>query len=199
VRQATPKPELRFPFNIRPLMAGWNALFHDHAQHKPEPAQGALWNRGAHLVNGLGHCGACHTPRNALGAEKRNRESFLAGGTVDGWDAYPLTAKSPAPIPWNEQSLFDYLRRGYSREHGVATGPMAPVIRDLAALPDDDIRAMAHYLASFNPPCDPAMATVAQVLARARDRAALPNEGQRHFDQACGAGHHTGGGPRPWA
>jgi nicotinate dehydrogenase subunit B len=180
-------------------MAGWNALFHDHAQHKPEPAQGALWNRGAHLVNGLGHCGACHTPRNALGAEKRNRESFLAGGTVDGWDAYPLTAKSPAPIPWNEQSLFDYLRRGYSREHGVATGPMAPVIRDLAALPDDDIRAMAHYLASFNPPCDPAMATVAQVLARARDRAALPNEGQRHFDQACGAGHHTGGGPRPWA
>ena len=197
VRQATPEPELRFPFNIRPLMAGWNALFHDPAPYKPEPAQGALWNRGAYLVNGLGHCGACHTPRNALGAEKRDKESFLAGGTVDGWDAYPLTAKSPAPIPWNEQSLFDYLRRGYSREHGVATGPMAPVIQDLAALPDDDIRAMAHYLASFNPPHDAATPTVAQVLTRARDRTAPPSEGQRLFDQACGACHHTRDGPQP--
>lgn len=195
VHQATPEPELRFPFNIRPLMAGWNALFHDPAPYKPEPAQGALWNRGAYLVNGLGHCGACHTPRNALGAEKTDKESFLAGGTVDGWDAYPLTAKSPAPIPWNEQSLFDYLRRGYSREHGVATGPMAPVIQDLAALPDDDIRAMAHYLAHFNPPHDAATPTVAQVLARARDSAALPSEGQRLFEQACGACHHAGDGP----
>jgi nicotinate dehydrogenase subunit B len=196
VRQATPEPELRFPFNIRPLMAGWNALFHDLAPFKPEPAQGALWNRGAYLVNGLGHCGACHTPRNALGAEKQGKESFLAGGTVDGWDAYPLTAKSPAPIPWNEQSLFDYLRRGYSREHGVATGPMAPVIQDVATLPDDDIRAMAHYLASFNPAPNVATPTVTQVLARSRDSAALPSEGQRLFDQACGACHHTGSGPQ---
>jgi nicotinate dehydrogenase subunit B len=171
-------------------------LFHDPAPYKPEPAQGALWNRGAYLVNGLGHCGACHTPRNALGAESQDKESFLAGGTVDGWDAYPLTAKSPAPIPWNEQSLFDYLRRGYSREHGVATGPMAPVTQDLAALPDDDIRAMAHYLGSFHPPYDSATPTVAQVLARARDSAALPSEGQRLFDQACGACHHGGVGPQ---
>ena len=196
VRQATPEPELRFPFNIRPLMAGWNALFHDPAPYKPEPAQGALWNRGAYLVNGLGHCGACHTPRNALGAEKQDKESFLAGGTVDGWDAYPLTAKSPAPIPWNEQSLFDYLRRGYSREHGVATGPMAPVIQDVAALPDDDIRAMARYLGSFNPSSDFAKPPVTQALAQSQVNATLPLEGRRLFDQACGACHHAGDGPQ---
>lgn len=196
VRQATPEPEMRFPFNVRPLMAGWNALFHDSTPYKPEPAQGALWNRGAYLVNGLGHCGACHTERNALGAEKRGKESFLGGAMVDGWEAYPLTAKSPAPIPWNEQSLFDYLRRGYSREHGVATGPMAPVIQDLAALPDEDIRAMAHYLASFNPQPGPDTPTVTQVLARAQSVAAVPSEGQRLFDQACGACHHAGDGPQ---
>jgi nicotinate dehydrogenase subunit B len=196
VNKATPEPEMRFPFNVRPLMAGWNALFHDPAPYKPEPAQGTLWNRGAYLVNGLGHCGACHTERNALGAEKRGKESFLGGAMVEGWEAYPLTAQSPAPIPWNEQSLFDYLRRGYSREHGVATGPMAPVIQDLAALPDEDIRAMAHYLASFNPQPGPDTPSVTQVLARAQSVAAVPSEGQRLFDQACGACHHAGDGPQ---
>jgi nicotinate dehydrogenase subunit B len=196
VNKATPEPEMRFPFNVRPLMAGWNALFHDPTPYKPEPAQGALWNRGAYLVNGLGHCGACHTARNALGAEKRDKASFLGGAMVDGWEAYPLTTQSPAPIPWNEQSLFDYLRRGYSREHGVATGPMAPVIQDLAALPDEDIRAMAHYLASFNPQPGPDTPTVTQVLARAQSAAAVPSEGQRLFDQACGACHHAGDGPQ---
>jgi nicotinate dehydrogenase subunit B len=196
VSQATPAPEMRFPFNVRPLMAGWNALFHDPTPYKPEPAQGALWNRGAYLVNGLGHCGACHTERNALGAEKRGKASFLGGAMVDGWEAYPLTAQSPAPIPWNENSLFDYLRQGYSREHGVATGPMAPVIQDMAALPDDDIRAMAHYLASFNPQPGPDTPTVTQVLARAQSVAAVPSEGQRLFDQACGACHHAGDGPQ---
>jgi nicotinate dehydrogenase subunit B len=187
---------MRFPFNVRPLMAGWNALFHDPTPYKPEPVQGALWNRGAYLVNGLGHCGACHTERNALGAEKLDKDSFLGGAMVEGWEAYPLTAKSPAPIPWNEQSLFDYLRRGYSREHGVATGPMAPVIQDLAALPDDDIRAMAHYLGSFQPPPGPATPTVADVLAGTAPAGRSLTAGERLFDQACGACHHTGDGPQ---
>jgi nicotinate dehydrogenase subunit B len=196
VRQATPEPEMRFPFNVRPLMAGWNALFHDPTPYKPEPAQSAIWNRGAYLVNGLGHCGACHTERNALGAENRNKDSFLGGAMVEGWEAYPLTAKSPAPIPWNEQSLFDYLRRGYSREHGVATGPMAPVIQDLAALPDDDIRAMAHYLGTFQAPPGPATPTVADVLAGTAPAGRSLTPGERLFEQACGACHHAGDGPQ---
>ncbi len=196
VRQATPEPELRFPFSQRPLMALWNPLFHDPAPYAPDTTRSAQWNRGAYLVNGLGHCGACHTGRNLLGAEKSGQASYLAGAVVDGWEAPALTAASPAPVPWHEQSLFDYLRRGYSREHGVATGPMAPVIRELAALPDDDIRAMAHYLASFNPPPGPDTPTVASVLARARANRPLPSEGQRLFEQACGACHHDGDGPQ---
>ncbi|WP_395700233.1 molybdopterin cofactor-binding domain-containing protein [Aquabacterium sp.] len=196
VRQATPAPALQFPFSLRPLMALWNPLFHDPAPYVPDPAQTAPWNRGAYLVNGLGHCSACHTERNALGAERSGRSHFLAGAVVDGWEAPALTAASPAPIPWTEQSLFDYLRRGYSREHGVATGPMAPVIQDLAALPDEDIRAMAHYLASFQQPAGPDTPSVASVLARARASRPLPSEGQRLFEQACGACHHDGDGPQ---
>ena len=105
------------------------------------------WNRGAYLVEGLGHCGACHSPRNAFGAEKAN--AYLAGGFAEGWEAPPLTSLSHAPIPWSEDELFAYLRSGKSRFHGVAAGPMAPVVKELKPA-DQDIRAMAVYLGSFN-------------------------------------------------
>ena len=115
---------------------------------RPDPAKSEIWNRGAYLVEGLGHCSACHSPRNALGAEKAN--AYLAGGFAEGWEAPALTSLSQAPIPWSEDELYAYLRTGESRFHGVAAGPMAPVVKELAALPDSDIRAMAVYLASFN-------------------------------------------------
>ncbi|HFK4651979.1 TPA: cytochrome c, partial [Serratia marcescens] len=70
VRQSNPANQMRFPFNLRPLMAGWNALFLRQGEFQPDPQQSAQWNRGAYLVNGLGHCAACHSPRNLLGAEK---------------------------------------------------------------------------------------------------------------------------------
>src|SRR3977135_1396095 len=106
------------------------------------------WMRGPYLGNGLGLGGACHSPRNALGAERQS--AYLAGGFAEGWEAPALTSLSQAPIPWSEDELFAYLRTGESRLHGVAAGPMAPVVKELAALPDSDIRAMAVYLASFN-------------------------------------------------
>src|SRR6202041_1104179 len=148
VRAEGPATRLAFPFNLRPLMAGWNALFHQAGAFEADATQSASWNRGAYLVEGLGHCGACHSPRNAFGAEKAN--AYLAGGFADGWEAPPLTLLSQAPIPWSEDELFSYLRSGESRFHGVAAGPMAPVVKELASLPDHDIRAMAVYLASFN-------------------------------------------------
>ena len=129
-------------------MAGWNALFHQAGAFEADATQSANWNRGAYLVEGLGHCGACHSPRNALGAEKAG--AYLAGGFAEGWEAPPLTSLSHAPIPWSEDELFAYLRSGESRFHGVAAGPMAPVVKELASLPDQDIRAMAVYLSSFN-------------------------------------------------
>jgi nicotinate dehydrogenase subunit B len=197
VRRENREPALTFPFNWRPLLAGWNAIFHSADPFTPDPKQSAAWNRGAYLVEGLGHCGACHSPRNALGAEKAS--AYLAGGFAEGWEAPPLTSLSQAPIPWSEDELFVYLRTGYSRFHGVAAGPMAPVVTDLKALPDEDIRAMATYLASFQEtaafkPDQTALAERLESAGRARIVTASP-AGQRLYEGACAVCHAVGGPP----
>jgi nicotinate dehydrogenase subunit B len=197
VRAEAPKNDLAFPFNWRPLLAGWNALFHNTATFEADPTKSATWNRGAYLVEGLGHCGACHSPRNALGAEKAS--AYLAGGFAEGWEAPPLTSLSRAPIPWSEDELFAYLRSGESRLHGVAAGPMAPVVKELAALPDQDIRAMAVYLASFSEgaidrPAQEALAAELETATLPRAVAASP-AGARLYEGACAVCHAVGGAP----
>jgi nicotinate dehydrogenase subunit B len=203
VRADNRKTTLAFPFNLRPLMAGWNALFHSATTFEADPTQSAVWNRGAYLVEGLGHCGACHSPRNAFGAEKAN--AYLAGGFAEGWEAPPLTSLSHAPIPWNEDELFAYLRSGESRFHGVAAGPMAPVVKELAELPDQDVRAMAVYLGSFNAtPVDRSeqdrLAARLESLTETRVVAASA-VGARLYQGACAVCHQVGGpalfGSRP--
>ncbi|BEP65721.1 MULTISPECIES: molybdopterin cofactor-binding domain-containing protein [unclassified Variovorax] len=196
VRAPTPKSELKFPFNLRPLMAGWNALFHDPAPLPPVPTQSAEWNRGAYLVNGLGHCGACHTPRNALGAEQGG-SAFLSGAMVDGWEAPALTQLSKAAVPWDTDALYRYLRNGHSPRHGIAGGPMAEVVRELAQVPDADVRAMAVYLGAFNPaPVAQPQALAQQAIDNAaRTQGQLLGPAQRMFDSACASCHHDGDGP----
>jgi nicotinate dehydrogenase subunit B len=197
VRAETPPNALAFPFNLRPLMAGWNALFHKPSTFQPDPAKSETWNRGAYLVEGLGHCSACHSPRNALGAEKAN--AYLAGGFAEGWEAPALTSLSQAPIPWSEGELYAYLRTGESRLHGVAAGPMAPVVKELAALPDSDIRAMTVYLASFNETSvDQAaqQARAARLESATGTRAsAASSVGARIYQGACAVCHEVGGAP----
>ena len=195
VKAAIPRNRLAFPFNLRPLLAGWNALFHDANAFKPDASRSKLWNRGAYLVEGLGHCGACHSPRNALGAERA--DAHLAGGFAEGWEAPPLTSLSRAPIPWSEDELFVYLRSGQSRFHGVAAGPMAPVIRDLARLPDADIRAMTVYLASFNTTVVERLAqdTLAIKLEGETKVVSASSPGARLYLGACAACHEVGGLP----
>ena len=220
----TPKADMRFPFSVRPLMAGWNAVFHDASPYKPPDGQtgrfalavpfapSAEWIRGDYLVNSLGHCGACHTPRNALGAE-RGGTAYLSGAMVDGWEAPALTALSAAPVPWGADEFYRYLRTGHTLHHGIATGPMAPVVRELRAVPDADVRAMATYLASFRaqaassaPDAVPVPAADLEQLARSvvsqaaaaavKSEITLPGPAQRLFNGACGACHHDGDGPR---
>ncbi|MDX3904885.1 MAG: c-type cytochrome [Pigmentiphaga sp.] len=200
--KATPPPnQLAFPYNIRPLLAGWNALFHDKAVYQPDPSQSLMWNRGAYLVQGAGHCGACHTPRNALGAEKSGKLDYLAGGMAEGWEAPALSALSPAPLPWREEDFYQYLRTGFSERHGVAAGPMAPVVHSLAALPDTDIRAMAVYLASLQAAESetgaPDAAAIETLEAGAGDTAGvLDAAGAQTFRGACAVCHQTGEGPQ---
>jgi len=129
------------------LIAGWNALFHRPGVFQADATKSATWNRGAYLSKVLGI---------AAPATRRATRSAPSGKTLtrrrfaEGWEAPALTSLSQAPIPWSEDELFAYLRAGESRFHGVAAGPMAPVLKELSALPDEDIRAMAAYLASFN-------------------------------------------------
>ena len=198
VSAPTPPAEMTFPFSVRPLMAAWNGLFHDAKPFVPEPGQSAEWNRGAYLVNGLGHCSACHTPRNALGAEIGGK-AFLAGAMVDGWEAPALTSLSRAPVPWTQNELYRYLRQGHTEAHGVAAGPMGDVVKELRHLPDADVQAMARYLASFNAAVSDKDITAQArqvVLSAQQAEPGLRNEGQRLFNGACASCHHDGEGPR---
>jgi nicotinate dehydrogenase subunit B len=193
VRVAPPKTDLAFPFNLWPLMASWNVLFHRPGAYEPDATRSAVWNRGAYLVEGLGHCGGCHTPRNALGAESASRA--FAGGWAEGWEAPPLNGLSHALIPWSEAELYTYLRTGYSALHGPAAGPMGPVVREMAALPDADLRAMAHYLASLGPTVAPEAeaARATEIAARTPDAMlASAGSGARIYQGACAACHEPG-------
>jgi nicotinate dehydrogenase subunit B len=199
VSQATPKADMGFPFGMRSLMLLWNGLFHQPSAYQYDPTQTAQWNRGEYLVNGAAHCGACHTPRNALGAEQKS-SAYLQGAVLDGWQAPALTSLNPSPVPWRAEDFFHYLRHGYTDFHGVASGPMAHVVRNLQAVPDADLQAMAVYLASLQTaaPLNNSQQTAQaqQVVQQAAASAPLPSAAQRQFEGSCGACHHDGSGPQ---
>lgn len=142
-----PDNTLPFPYNIRPLMAGWNFLYLDVGAYVSDPAKDDEWNRGAYLVEGIGHCGACHTPRNAFGAERSDAK--FAGGDVEGWHAPALESTSPAPAPWDVDALVNYLLDGWDGDHGIAAGPMTPVVDELAVISENDAYAIAVYVLSL--------------------------------------------------
>ena len=193
VRAPARENQLSFPFNQRPAIAGWKLLFLRHDTYQPDPKQSAEWNRGAYLVEGLAHCGACHTPRNALGAE-RNSAQF-AGGDVDNWHAYAINAQSPAPVPWTVDAFFAYLRDGWHPDHGVARGPMAEVVSNLSGVADSDIRAIAVYVAGvFGAPTPERKSRGDQVLARVKSpppQAAKTDAGASIYTAACATCHES--------
>ena len=141
-----PANHLAFPLSVRPLVAAWKLLFFTEGRYTGDGVRNAELDRGAYLVETVAHCGACHTPRNALGAEQRNRA--FAGGTVQGWIAPPIDKTSPAPVSWTDEELHAYLRAGHDRLHGASGGPMAEVSRNLALADDRDVRAIAAYVGS---------------------------------------------------
>jgi mono/diheme cytochrome c family protein len=141
---------LRFPYNNRSLILGWRTLFFNEGEYQPDPAKSAEWNRGAYLVEGLGHCGMCHTPINALGGNSAS-EAFQGGLIpMQNWYAPSLTSDKEAGLgDWSIDDIVDQLRTGISRR-GAVYGPMAEVTHDsLQYLNDADVRAMAVYLKSL--------------------------------------------------
>jgi mono/diheme cytochrome c family protein len=179
--------QLSFPFNQRVLIAGWKLLFLHSNAYQPDPSKSAEWNRGYYLVEGLAHCGACHTPRNVLGAERVN--ATFAGGDVDHWRAYALNTQSSSPVPWDKDALYAYLRNGFHPDHGTARGPMAEVARNLSSISSNDVRAIATYMADIAGPPTP---------DRKRQGEAVPqpdSKGAAIYAAACAGCHESGRSP----
>ena len=155
VRAKTPDNRLAFPFNMRFMIAGWKLIFLHSGPYAPDNQHDAQWNRGAYLANGIGHCGACHTPRNGLGAEIAAQH--FGGGEAEGWHAYAINADSKSLEAWNAEDLHMYLSKGWHDRHGDAHGPMAAVAQNLSSLPDEDVKAIASYVASVMGKRSPAL------------------------------------------
>jgi mono/diheme cytochrome c family protein len=133
--------QLGFPFTIRRSLGGWKWLFQSTDWHiDPVPPD---QERGRYLVEALAHCAECHTPRNALGGLDRSR--WMAGApTADGKSTVPNI--TPAKLDWSEDDIVAYLTTGFTPEFDSVGGHMAHVVDNMAALPIDDVRAVARYL-----------------------------------------------------
>ena len=140
---------LNFPFNIRSSMIVWRELFFKAASYKPDPAQSAEWNRGAYLVEGLGHCSSCHSPRNLMGAIKNSKA--YTGSVIDGWYALNLTSNPLTGLgKWSAEDIAKFLKTGSYQNKTTALGPMEEVVHNSSSkLTDADLLAMSIYLKSL--------------------------------------------------
>ena len=151
VRNAVDINHLRFPFDHRRTMAFWRELYFTEGKFQEDPAETTSWNRGAYLVEGLGHCSSCHSPRNALGGIEKDKA--FTGATIDGWFALNLTSNLHTGLgEWTAEDIATYLKTGAYKGKSTALGPMAEVVQNsLSYLTDADLKAMAEYLKSLPP------------------------------------------------
>jgi len=194
VNSTPPENDLRFPFNQRWTLGIWKRLFLDEGQFEPDPEQSEEWNRGAYLVEGLGHCRMCHTPRNFMGA--KNESLAMTGETymdrVEGkwsaWSAPNLTSADSGLAMWSVEDVTDYLKLGISDRAGVF-GPMNKVVLNSTRhLSREDVRAMAVYLKSLPANSEDSGAPATDDVVRA---------GSLQYDIHCGSCHlPTGEGAR---
>ncbi len=155
VRNAVDVNHLNFPFDLRMSMIGWSELYFKEGTYKPDPTKTASWNRGAYLIEGLGHCSDCHSPRNLLGAIEQRKD--FAGAVTDGWFALNLTSDITTGLgAWTADDIATYLKTGAGKT--TTLGPMAEVVQNsLSYLTDTDLKAMAEYLKSI--PADSSLRT----------------------------------------
>lgn len=194
VRNAAQPHELRFPYRYRPLLAGWRLLYFRPGTYEPEPSRGPQWNRGAYLVQGLGHCSACHESRNALGAI-RSRDN-PAGGLVLNWYAPSLHASSEAGVQGQPVAAVARLLGTGVSDHASLLGPMAEVTYEsLQHLSASDLEAMALYLSTLPNGGAPTAAAAADLKDRGeRERF---EAGALIYERDCAGCHGAQGEGRP--
>lgn len=192
VHHLRPRDRLNWPFNYRFLLYIWQTLFFDEGTFRPDPARSALYNRGKYLVQGLGHCGACHTPRNWLGATEQDRA--LAGAHISGWNAPDIsTDKHSTTRNMSVDDIAKFLRTGAAEPlrsgegpETAALGPMATVVhKSLSHLTDHDLTAIATYLKQGR-------GQEGREHNRNKGRGAL-SEGKKIFLANCSACHGRNG------
>lgn len=188
VEEAAPEHALKFPYNQRVLLNLWRWLYFDRGEYVADTRQSEVWNRGAYLVQGLGHCAACHSPRNAIAGQSDLLN--MPGGVIASspWYANPLSPGTRSNMAnWTVDELRTYLRTGASR-HGSAMGPMAQVVGEsLQYATEDDLLAMATYLKSL-----PETKRVEKPKAdtRSQDEQQLVlNTGKLIYTQQCASCH----------
>lgn len=184
---------LRFPYDTQAALAVWRALFFSPGAFQPQPDKSAQWNRGAYLVKGLGHCDACHSPRNVFGATRETTE--LSGGLIpmQNWYAPALTAGSEAGVAdWPVQHVVELLKTGVSPRASVM-GPMAEVVfRSTQYLSDDDLQAIAVFLKDLPQ-------TKAERAGFERADAAVMERGAMIYVEHCAGCHGRRGQGAPGA
>jgi mono/diheme cytochrome c family protein len=187
---------LKFPYNQRWLMGIWSAFYNPDQRFKPLQNRSSEWNRGAYLVEGLGHCGDCHTPRNIAQALD-NRRKF-EGAVADRWRAYNITSDNVSGVgEWSDAELIEYLHAGHAVGRGSVGGPMAEVVdASLSNLLPSDIRAMVAYLRSI-----PSIRTLDLVAPKASPASDMPKRidagadprGEQIFAWNCAGCHGWSG------
>ncbi|WP_250436401.1 cytochrome c [Caballeronia sp. ATUFL_F2_KS9A] len=153
VKQPNREPDMKWPLNMRWPLKLWNAVFLEKGVYQNKSGKDVAWNRGAYLIQGLGHCGSCHTPRGIAFQEKGLDESnsaYLTGGLLDNWFASNLTGEHNTGLGrWSEQDIASFLKTG-ANAHASALGSMTSVVNNSTQmLSDDDLAAMARYLKSL--------------------------------------------------
>jgi mono/diheme cytochrome c family protein len=185
VKNERRKPDLTWPLNHRVFMRGWDMMFFKPGTFQPDPHKSAEWNRGAYLVEGPGHCGGCHTPKNELGADKTSEA--LHGGLVQNWFAPKIAGNMrDGTGSWSVDDVVEYLKTGRNKHSGAA-GLMAEVVADSTSkLPDADLRAIATYIKDADGGPDKAPPPLAQ-----DDKMMVA--GQAIYADSCAACHQADG------
>lgn len=205
VAKRAPETKLPFPFNQRWGLLFWSLAFGNREQFVPDPVRSVQWNRGAYLVQGVGHCGACHTPRgpayNELGYNEKS-PWYLTGGVNDHWLAPNLTGDPASGLGrWSDQNIADFLRSGHGAG-AIAFGAMSPVIGDSTQyLSADDLQSIATYLKSLPPQkkngsyADTAHARM--LTARSIATGEVERHGAGLYLSFCARCHRTDGSGQP--